>query len=45
MARQLHDEIMTPAFRYSCIVMLYTTIERELRRLVQNLEKQRERKS
>ena len=42
-ARHLHDEIMTPMFRYSCIVMLYTIIERELRRLVDNLEKERGR--
>jgi hypothetical protein len=39
--RHLHDMIMTPMHRYSCIVMLYTTIERELRRLVENLEKER----
>ncbi len=39
MARELHDKIITPMLRYSCIVMLYTTIERELRRLVENLEK------
>ena len=41
MARELHDKILTPMLRYSCIVMLYTTIERELRRLVENLEDER----
>jgi hypothetical protein len=40
-ARHLHDEIMTPMFRYSCIVTLYTIAERELRRLVENLETER----
>jgi hypothetical protein len=39
--RHLHDEIMTPMFRYSCIVMLYSVVERELRRLVENLESER----
>jgi hypothetical protein len=39
-ARYLHEEIVTPMFRYSCIVMLATTIERELRRLVKNLERE-----
>ena len=38
-ARELYDDIMTPMFRYSCIVMLYTIAERELHRLVDNLEK------
>ncbi len=41
MARHLHDEIMTPMFRYSSIVMLYTIVERELRRLVVSLENDR----
>jgi hypothetical protein len=40
-ARRLHDEIMAPMFRYSCIVMLHVIIERELRRLLENLEKER----
>jgi len=40
-SRHLHDEIMTPMLRYSCISMLYTTVERELRRLVVNLEQER----
>lgn len=37
-ARHLHDEIVTPVFRYSCVLMLYTVVERELRRLCGNLE-------
>jgi len=37
-ARQLHDETLIPQHRYSCIVMLYVTVERELRRLVDNLQ-------
>jgi hypothetical protein len=40
-ARHLHDEVMAPMFRYSCIVLLYTIVERELRRLVENLENER----
>lgn len=40
-ARHLHDEILTPTFRYSSVVMLYTIVERELRRTVENLEKER----
>jgi hypothetical protein len=40
MARDLHDHTMIPIHRYSCIVMLFTTVERELKRLVENLEKQ-----
>jgi uncharacterized protein with PIN domain len=40
-ARIMHDDIMIPIHRYSCIVMLYTTVERELKRLVENLEKER----
>ena len=40
-ARHLHDVIMTPMFRYSSVVMLYTILERELHRLVENLEKER----
>lgn len=39
--RHLHDEIMTPMLRYSCISMLYSTVERELRRMVANLEHER----
>lgn len=39
-ARMMHDDIMYPMHRYSCIVMLYTTVERELRRLIENLEKE-----
>jgi len=39
LARDLHDKTMLPMHRYSCIVMLFTTVERELIRLVENLEK------
>jgi hypothetical protein len=39
MARHMHDTVMIPMHRYSCVVMLCTTIERELRRLIDNLEK------
>ena len=38
-ARHLHDEIVLPTFRYSCLVMLFAVVERELLRLVRNLEK------
>jgi hypothetical protein len=37
-ARYMHDETMFPMHRYSCIVMLFTTFERELIRLIENLE-------
>ena len=40
-SRHLQDEIVTPTFRYSCVVMLYAIVERELLRLVENLEKER----
>lgn len=40
-ARDWHDRTMIPMHRYSCVVMLYTTAERELLRLVDNLEKER----
>ena len=40
-ARHLQDEIMLPTFRHSCVVMLYAIVERELLRLVRNLEKER----
>jgi hypothetical protein len=39
MARYMHDNTLLPMHRYSCIVMLFTTVERELIRLVENLEK------
>ncbi len=39
-ARDMHDKTMIPMHRYSCIVMLYSTVERELLRLVENLEKE-----
>lgn len=42
-ARRFHDEIMTPTFRYSCIVMLYVIVEREMLRLLKNLEEERGR--
>lgn len=37
-ARQFHDEVMTPTLRYSSIVMLYAIIERELLRIVKNID-------
>src|ERR1017187_2901716 len=37
-ARYMHDQTMLPMHRYSCIVMLFTTLERELIRLIENLE-------
>jgi hypothetical protein len=43
-ARQLHDETLIPMHRYSCIVMLYITVERELRRLTDNLQVQKKQK-
>lgn len=36
-ARTLHDEIMTPMFRYSAVVTLFSTLETELRRLGDNV--------
>ena len=44
-ARHLHDEIVLPTFRYSCLVMLFTIVERELLRLVRNLESGRRTQS
>jgi hypothetical protein len=41
LARDVHDRIMIPMHRYSCVVMLFITVERELRRLIENLEKER----
>ena len=38
---QLHDCTIVPTFRHSCLVMLYAIFERELLRLVENLEKER----
>ena len=40
LARHLHDHTLIPMHRNSCIVMLYSTVERELLRLVENLEKE-----
>jgi hypothetical protein len=36
-ARHLHDEIITPTFRYSSVVTLFAIFERELKRLADNL--------
>lgn len=44
-ARYLHDEIVLPTFRYSCVVTLFTIVERELLRFVRNLERQRKTQS
>lgn len=41
LARYTHDQVLIPMHRFSSIVMLYTTVERELLRLVENLEKVR----
>jgi hypothetical protein len=41
MARYMHDKMLIPTHRYSCIVMLVSNIERELSRLVENLEIER----
>jgi hypothetical protein len=34
--RHLHDEIITPTFRYSTVVTLFAVVERELRRFADN---------
>jgi hypothetical protein len=39
-ARYLHDDIVTPIFRYSVVVILFTTFEKELGRFADNLEKE-----
>ena len=39
MARHLHDEIITPTFRYASVVTLFAIFERELKRLADNLAK------
>jgi hypothetical protein len=39
-ARYTHDQTLIPMHRYSSIIMLYSTVERELFRLVENLEKE-----
>lgn len=39
--RLMHDQIFIPMQRYSCIVMLFTTVEREIKRLVDNLDRER----
>ncbi len=40
-ARHLYDEIMAPFLRGSCVVILQGMVERELRRMIENLENQR----
>jgi len=42
--RHLHEEIMTPVFRYSCVVILYAILEREIRRFIETLAKERKLK-
>ncbi len=37
--RYLYDEIMTPTFRYSCVVMLCVIVERAMLRLIRDLER------
>jgi hypothetical protein len=39
LAREFQDRTMIPLHRFSCIVMLCATVERELKRLVEHLEK------
>jgi len=41
-ARCLHDEVITPTFRYAAIVILFTIFERELKRFVDNAAKERQ---
>lgn len=41
MARTLHDEVMTPLFRNSCLVLLFSIVEREMRRLLDTLEQKK----
>lgn len=41
LARYTHDYVLIPMHRYSSIVTLYTTVERELLRLVAHLEGER----
>ena len=40
----MHKEILIPMHRYSCIVMLFVAVERELGRLTTNLNKQIQQK-
>jgi len=40
-ARHLYDEIMAPFLRGSCVVILQGMVERELRRMIENLENER----
>jgi hypothetical protein len=41
-ARIMHDETLIPMHRFSSLVMLYSTVERELLRLIKNLENESE---
>lgn len=38
--RYLHDEVIMPTFRYSSVVALFATFEREIRRFADNLAKE-----
>lgn len=40
MARHLHDEIVTPTFRYGAVITLFSVIERELKRFAETLAKE-----
>jgi hypothetical protein len=40
LASYFHNKEMLPTFRYSSVVMLYAIVERELNRLIKNLEKE-----
>ena len=37
--RHLHDEVVTPTFRYASVVTLFATFEREIKRFADNLAK------
>lgn len=41
MASYFHNKVMLPDFRYSCVIMLWMILERELARLVNNVEKEK----
>ena len=40
-ARHLQDQVVTPTFRYSAVVVLFAAHEREIRRFAENLAKER----
>lgn len=40
MARHMHDEVVTPTFRYSSVITLFATAEREFKRFADNLAKE-----